>query len=170
VGLQVIKLDKCVGRRKEAAVNTEVLNQAEIAVRLDTVEVALANDVAWTNELVRISSGDVYVDDLPFGTYFAATYPESQRPANFIINALNADGTPVLSLSFAYDPGKPGSLRQLGADESPWTEEGVIVGPIPTKPTKQERPLWTNSAKIEQVANKLLLIEPNLLTATKMQQ
>jgi hypothetical protein len=143
----------------------EMLGQtaSEIIVRLDSVEASLANDAVWTTELANISSGDIYVNDLPFGTYFVATYPESRQPANFIINALAANGAPELSLCFAYDFGKPNSLRQLEASDSPWKEDGVTVGPIPKK---EERSHWTKSVQIEKVAEKLLWLEPNLLNAT----
>jgi hypothetical protein len=120
-----------------------------------------ASDCSWTAEFVELSSGDLYLDGQPFGTYFAACYPESDRLPQFIINAVDADGCPISSVPFEYRFESSEPVRPIPAISSPWDTDGVLVGSIPTE---AERSVYSRAAEVLAVAKELVLIEPNLVS------
>jgi hypothetical protein len=119
-----------------------------------------ATDCAWTTESVELSSGNLLLDRLPIGTYFAACYPESERPAQFIVNLVDASGKPVMSVPFECIPGHD-LVRPIEASDSPWSEDGVLVGPIPNE---AERSSYTRAIEAVVVAKELVGCEPNLVS------
>lgn len=122
------------------------------------------NDCAWTDELVVLSSGDLQLADEPFGTYVAACYPESERPAQFIINVLDDAGHPILSLPCEYVPHSADAVRPMRPEDSPWSEDGVLIGPIPTE---SEWSVYTRVADALAVARELVLVEPHLVALAR---
>jgi len=118
----------------------------------------LANDCAWTAESVEISCGDLYINGEPFGTYFAACYPDSARSPQFIVNVINASGQPVMSIPFECVQSLE-LARPIEAAHSPWSEDGVLIGPIPNE---AERSAYTTAGQVLTVARQLVGLEPNL--------
>lgn len=119
----------------------------------------LTNDCAWTDQTVQLSSGDLFLGERPFGTYITASYPESKWPTQFIVNVIDGSGVPVLSMPFEYMLGS-NDVRPIDSVDSPWSEDGVLIGPIPAG---SERDLYTRAAEAVEVARQLTLVEPNLL-------
>lgn len=118
------------------------------------------DDCAWTDEHVELTSGDLFLDDEPFGTYFAASYPESGAPPHFIVNVVNASGAAVLSMPFRLDAG--GTEKRFHAIEercSPWRSDGILIGPIPSDPLRSG---YTQAGRVLEVAVELVRIEPSL--------
>ncbi|GAB6142147.1 hypothetical protein JCM14076_28760 [Methylosoma difficile] len=120
----------------------------------------LSNDCSWTGEFVKISSGDLYLDGQPFGTYVAACYPESQRAPQFIINVLDTSGEPLLSLPCEYTPCNENPVLPLRPEDSPWSEDGVVFGSIPSE---AELSIYSRASDALTVAKALVLVEPNLV-------
>lgn len=120
----------------------------------------LATDCAWTTESVELSSGELLVDGKPFGTYFAACYPESERPPQFIVNVVAPSGRPVISVPFECIQ-SPDLVRPIEASDSPWSEDGVLVGPIPDQ---AGRTIYARVAETLALARQLAGSEPNLLS------
>jgi hypothetical protein len=119
----------------------------------------LATDCVWTTESVELSSGNLLLDGVPYGTYFAACYPESERPAQFIVNLVDASGKPVMSVPFECTPGNE-IVRPMEATDSPWSEDGVLVGPIPSA---ADWSAHTRTTEAVLVAKELVGSEPNLV-------
>jgi hypothetical protein len=121
----------------------------------------LSSDCSWTKELVELSSGDLYVDGRPFGSYFAACYPESHRSPQFIINVLDATGRPLLSLPCVYAPRDTEPVRPVNPADSPWSEDGVLIGPVPSP---AERSSYSRAGEALLVAKELVKVEPQLMS------
>lgn len=129
------------------------------SIKIENRRHEMASDTAWTVDTVELSSGDIYVDDVPFGTYIAACYPESRRPPNLIVTAINTAGSPTLSIPFEYRPELSEQLKPLASADSPWTADGVITGPIPEG---DELSLYTMATEVRAIAAQLVLLEPIL--------
>lgn len=128
---------------------------------IENLSQELSNDCSWTDELVKISSGDLYLDGQPFGTYVAACYPESQRAAQFIINVIDTAGHPLLSLPCAYTPCNKNPVVPIRREDSPWFEDGVLFGPIPSE---AELSIYSRASDALAVAKALVFVEPNLVS------
>lgn len=123
----------------------------------------LTRDCSWTDELVSLSYGDLYVDGQAFATYIAACYPETQRPPQFIINVVDGAGRPILSIPFALRKSLPDPVLPLAPEASPWSEDGVLIGPIPDE---TDRLSYTLAIETIAVAKELAIQEANLAQYT----
>lgn len=119
----------------------------------------LTDECSWTDEQVELSWGDIYLDGTPFGTYFAASYPQSGRPPHFVVNVVGSSGVATLSIPFEFDPGAAERVRAISEKTSPWGSDGILVGPIPEDP---QSATYTRIAQVLEVAAELVLVEPNL--------
>jgi hypothetical protein len=119
----------------------------------------LSSDCAWTHELVELSAGDLYLDGQQFGSYIAACYPDSDRSPQFIINVLDATGRPLLSLPCEYTPHNAETVRPMRPEDSPWSEDGVMIGPVPSP---AERSIYSQAREALLVAKALVKVEPQL--------
>jgi hypothetical protein len=136
---------------------------ATSAIHLDNVSLELATQVAWTKELVDVSYGDIWINDLGFGTFVWIKYPSSEEAAQLLINALSAEFLPVLSMAFDYDSGRSPALRALSNAESPWSEDGVMIGYMPES---HEISYYSHAAQIERVAEQFIEIEAGIWHVT----
>lgn len=131
---------------------------------ISNVSQELTSDCCWTDELVALSYGDLYVDGRPFGTYIAACYPNTRRPPQFIINVVNEAGRPVLSVPFEIHLQSPDLVLPVSPDASPWSEDGLVVGPIPDE---TERRSYSRAADVFAVASALVAVEVNVAEYTR---
>jgi hypothetical protein len=74
-----------------------------------------------------------------------------------LINALDLQHSPVLSRAFDYVPSREPKLLPLPIAQTPWSEDGVLVGPIPSA---EEIGLYGMAERIEQVAQQLVMLLP----------
>jgi hypothetical protein len=118
------------------------------------------SDCSWTEELVTLSAGDLHLDGEPFGTYVAALYPQSGRSPQFIINVLDALGRPLLSFPCEYTPNSSVTVRPLKPKHSPWSEDGVLYGPMLGE---SEHAAYARASDAFLVAQELVLVEPSLV-------
>lgn len=123
----------------------------------------LTSDCSWTDELVSLSYGDLYVDGQAFATYIAACYPETQRPPQFIINVVDGACRPILSIPFEVRQSLPDPVLPISAGASPWSEDGVLIGPIPDE---TDRLSYTQAIETIAVAKELATLEGNLAQYT----
>jgi hypothetical protein len=134
---------------------------------LENVEQELATQASWTSGLVDLTRGDIWIDGASFGTYFLVIYPNAPQPAMLLINALDAHNRPVLSRAFDFDPSRTTPLLSLPASQNPWSEDGVLIGPILNP---EEIGSYGIAERIEQVAWQILsmrdyLIKPSAFIA-----
>jgi hypothetical protein len=123
---------------------------------LENVEQELATEVSWTSELVDLTRGDIWIDGASFGTYFLVICPNASRPAMLLINALDTHNRPVLSRAFDFDPSRAPPLLSLPVAQNPWSEDGVLIGRIPSP---EEIGSYGMAKRIEQVAQQLLSMQ-----------
>ena len=99
-------------------------------VSLEQVSYEITEDTAWTQDQVGLSSGDIYLDNKPFGHYVAAWYPNTARPLQKLVTAVDDSLKPVLSIGFKCNKGCPDSLTPVEPAELPWDNDGILFGPV----------------------------------------
>ena len=128
-------------------------------IKLENLRQDLVNDCEWMSGYVALGTGNILVDSRPFGTYIVARYPDSGRPPDFIVNAIDGSGRAVLSIAFEYRQGIQPGLRMLAPAECPWQPDGLVIGPMPQE---SELARYTLAKEVLSVAAELVLLEPLL--------
>ena len=73
-----------------------------------------------------ISSGEIYLDDNPFGYYVAAWYPTMSRDLKMMVSVVNEKSECVLTIGAVCKVGSISKLEAVDPHELPWGEDGVI--------------------------------------------
>ncbi len=119
----------------------------------------MSEDVSWTDEIVGLASGDIYLDNKPFGHYAAAWYPQTARPLQMIVTAVNISFKPVLSVGFKCNKGCPESLTPIEPVEIPWDNDGVLFGPVVYL---QETDRYTLAQQAQHIAPEIIRLDGKL--------
>ncbi|NHZ39990.1 hypothetical protein [Massilia aquatica] len=105
-------------------------------VTLGDVLWQVTDDCAWYQGWVGLSSGNIWIDDAPFGDYIAAWYPNLAMDAQMLVTVRDrASGRPALSVALRCPAGHPERLAPVEADDVPWEGDGVMWQ-IPLAPSE----------------------------------
>ena len=130
-----------------------------MATELQNLRWRIVDDTVWAKDWVGLSTGDIYRDDQAFGYFIAAWYPNSQKPVQLLICAVNEQLTATLSVAFLCDPGSTDSLRPVEPECVPWGEGGhIYITPL----RLSEIPMYTRASEVIAVASEVILQDPSL--------
>ena len=131
---------------------------------LENVQTDIVDDFEGINELVTLISGDIYIEETPFGRYLAMWLTEKTEPINCLITAYrkHADEkhlSPALTIGFKYT--KTGNLQAVDPHILPWgnTEISNSFGNF-VKPS--EYGLYTVATTAFEVAKNLVQQEESI--------
>ncbi len=73
-----------------------------------------------------VSSGDIHLEDKPFGYYVAVWYPNFAYDLKIMISVVDDDSKCVLTIGAVCPVGSPNNLQAVDPDTLPWGEDGVM--------------------------------------------
>ncbi|HEX8612036.1 MAG TPA: hypothetical protein VF800_12180 [Telluria sp.] len=96
-------------------------------VTLSEVSWLLTDDCAWFHGWVGLSSGNIQIDEVPYGDYIAAWYPNLEKDLQMLVSVRDrTSGRPTLSVALTCPVGHPGQLAPVPAEGVPWEGDGVL--------------------------------------------
>lgn len=119
----------------------------------------ITNEFEGLSGWVCVSSGDLFLNEAPFGYYVAAWHPNLSHDLKMIVSTVNENMECVLTIGIICAVGNTQNIRAVDPAVLPWDDDGVLhTGQV----APEEFDNYSNAIKAFEAAKFIVNNETNI--------